>query len=253
MSERQTSDLTLSRPFMAAALSGCAIALGIILYGYAYSFERLGVGVWAASASLLVLFVISFGSLAKSRVIPWNSRDPREWLRWQVLGAAVFELLLAALSAAAVVQLLDPKDSPPELASAAANSARAAEASGTVLAGLVKSGLVTKPGDTFSTGVKGVWGERGCSVTYDIAIENDTMVMQSMHSLPGMASFRQVLRLAPARIGPGGTVTALAEVFDGPDIGTSISLSYEKRGGVERLVRDQKSPQRVTYFDRCPA
>ncbi|TCP65405.1 hypothetical protein [Sphingomonas sp. PP-CE-1G-424] len=238
---------------MAAALSGCAIALGIILYGYTYSFERLGVGVWAASGSLLVLVVISIGSLAKSRVIPWNSRNPREWLRWQVLGAAVFELLLAALSATAVVQLLDPKDQPPELAAAAANSARAAEASGTVLAELVKSGLMANPGDTFSAGAKGVWGERGCAVTYEVAIENDTMVMHSVHDLPGMSSFRQVLRLAPARTGPGGTVTALAEVFDGPDTGTSILLSYERRGGVERLVRDQKSPQRVIYFDRCPA
>jgi len=224
----------------------------IIVYGYFYSFEKVGIRGWHVALCLFVLVVIALGSLAKEQVIPWNSGELSDWLQWKTVGAAVYALMVGTLSAATIIQLLDPKDTPGELVLANRNAARAAANTNRIMHGMSRAGLMSSADAVLSSGLPGVWGERGCQVTYQVAVHETGMTMQSLKDVAGLEPFRQVLRLAPARASADGSVSAMAEIVDGPDVGSTVVLGYEKIAGIERLVRDQKAPQRTMTLDRCP-
>lgn len=253
MPREAASNRRMAIPWFALSVASCAIAMAIILYGYAYSFDRLAIDGWRMALCLFVLLVISLGSLAREEVIPWKSRRLSDWLQWKALGAAVYALMLGALSAATIVQLLDPKEMPSELVAANANAARAAGTSERILRGMAQAGLGSSADDVLAKGLAGVWGERGCQVTYRVTLDGSSLTIRSLKDPPGLEPFRQVVRLAPARATAHGGVTAMAEVIDGPDVGSSLIIGYEKIGGVERMLREQKMPQHAISFDRCSA
>lgn len=245
------ADGRIGRLWLAASVTSCVVAIGMIGYGYLFSFDRLRMGGWRIAICLFVLVVTSVGSLATTKVIPWKSRKPADWLQARTLGTAVYTLMVGMLSATAMIQLVDPDDPPEELTQARAHAIRAASNSDRILRGLTDANLISARATSIGAHLPGIWGERGCRVTYSVSVARDVVVMKSLESEPGMTPFDQTLRLAPARPNGGNGMTAMAEILDGPDAGSSVAIGYERFGEVERLVRDQKSPQRVTYLDRC--
>ncbi len=249
--ETSPADPRLSRLWFAASVTSCVVAVGMIAYGYMFSFDRLRFGGWRIAICIFVLLVTSVGSLATTELIPWKSRDRKDWLCASALGAVVYALMVGMLSATAMIQLVDPDDPPEELVQARSNAVRAASNSDRILRGLTDANLLSAPASGIGPRLTGTWGERGCSVTYYLDVERDVVVMKSARSEPGMPAFSQTLRLAPARPNGSNGMTSMAEILDGPDVGSSVAITYERFGRVERLIRDQKTPQRVTYLDRC--
>lgn len=245
------ADSSVGKLWLAASVTSCFVAIGMIAYGYAFSFGRLRLDGWRITICIFVLLVTSVGSLATTNVIPWRSRRPADWLRAKTLGTAIYALMVGMLSATAMIQLVDPDEPPEELTQTRTHALRAASNSDRILRGLTDANLISGPGTSMDAHLPGVWGERGCRVTYSVSVDRDVVVMKSLESELGMAPFTQTLRLAPARPNGGNGMTAMAEILDGPEAGSSVAIGYERFGKVERLVRDQKTPQRVTYLDRC--
>jgi hypothetical protein len=241
----------MSKGTLALVVASGMGAIVIIIIGYAYSFDAVGLPVWASAAVILVLSVISVGALATTKVIPRNARDPKEWLQWPVSGKAVYAIILALVSGTSMIDLFNPDSSKRDIEKVQ-QSVEATGAEVTAMAeGLERAGLTNSVKELMEASLLGVWGERGCDVTYELSLDGSALVMRSLKDPAGFEPFRQTIDLAPAVANGSGAFEVKGEIVTGPEQGSGITFQYERIGDFERLTRFQGVPVRSTSFERC--
>lgn len=100
----------------------------------------------------------------------------------------------------------------------------------------------------------GTWGEPGCAVTYEIAININSLTLKSKKSPAGLAPYSSTNTITATNQlvgGPNSGVTVNTIEEEGEDRGKATSFTYETNGTTERLTRRDHSSQVQLMLDRC--
>jgi hypothetical protein len=183
---------------------------------------------------LLVLALFVTASLAVTEVFPWSSRSLREWQRPKVMGSFV-GLILGALGL--VVGLTSMFNLP-----------AATEKSLTSVRQSLEAGGITRGKDSLvERHISGTWGEPGCDVTYEFALNQGLLSIASKKSVLGQSPLAMELAAEP------GTSRRMVTSVVMPVLerGDQHEFLYETAGSREFLTWVIKKREISLKLDRC--
>lgn len=247
----QSSGASIS-PSMVFVIVGSGLAALVLIWiGYAYSFDVLGFSPLAVISVFFVFLVVSIVGLGATEATPNDFRNIQDWLQWKSLGSAVYVIIMGALGVGALVSSLGTDLNRDEFVALQSKVEETAAETGKISKQLENAGFGAVGNGVALAAASGVWGERGCDVTYDIAIEGTALTMRSLKDPLGVPPFEQTLRLSPVRVLGPGRLEVSGEVLAGPGESKNVRFNYESVGSVELLTRYEGNPVRQTTFDRC--
>jgi hypothetical protein len=183
---------------------------------------------------LLAVAIFIVASLAITEIIPWHSRSLRDWSRPKVLGSFV-GLMMGAIGLAAG---LTPLFNPPAATEKTVEDVRRR---------LEDAGITRGQESLVEKNINGIWGEPGCQVTYDLALEKGLLKVASVKSVTGQRSLQLELQAEP---GAGGRLVA-SVVMPVADRGNQHEFVYERAGTREFLTWVIKKRETSLKLDRC--
>jgi|GEM_PF-3250794 hypothetical protein len=206
------------------------------------NFWRIFLGVCGAAIILAVLY--------NEGMLPWKPRSKTETVVAKksadiILGmATVFGFLSSVLS------LITPTSVVESAPGAIENKVGQANAK---IDELRKDIGVTDNAQALAK-LAGTWGEPGCAVTYEIAIDKNALRLTSKKSPAGMEPFSSIGTITATTQLVGGsqsgvTVNTIEEI--GEDRGKATSYTYEDNGAIDRITRRDHSSQVQLTLDRC--
>jgi hypothetical protein len=183
---------------------------------------------------ILVVAIFVIASLAITEIIPWHSRSLRDWSRPKVLGSFV-GLIMGALGLAAGVT---PIFNPP---------AATEESLQAVRKQLEAGGITRGVASLVEAHIAGIWGEPGCQVTYNFALDKGLLTVTSIKSVTGQSPLMLELQAEP---GVGGRLVS-SVLMPLPQRGDQHEFLYEKAGAREFLTWVIKKREISLKLDRC--
>jgi hypothetical protein len=183
---------------------------------------------------LLVVAIFVVASLAITEIIPWHSRSLREWSRPKVLGSFV-GLVMGALGLAAG---LTPIFNPPAATEKTVEEVRKR---------LEDAGITRGAASLVEAHIAGTWGEPGCQVTYDLALDRGLLTVASRKSVAGQSPLKMELQAEPGR----GSRLVTSVVLPLNERGDQHEFLYEQTGAREFLTWVIKKREISLKLDRC--
>lgn len=183
---------------------------------------------------LLVTAISVVASLAITKIIPWRSRSLREWSRPDVLGSFVGLIMGALGLAVGLTQVFNPP---------AATEKTVAE----LRKRLEDAGIARGATSLVETHIAGIWGEPGCAVTYDLALDKGLLTVQSLKSASGQHPLKMEFQAEP---GMGGRLVT-SVVMPLEQRGDQHEFLYEQAGTREFLTWVIKKREISLKLDRC--
>jgi len=189
---------------------------------------------------LLVIGISLIASLAITEIIPWGSRSFEDWRRPKVLGSFA-GLTLGALG---LVTGLTPIFSPPVATEKTVSDMRDR---------LQDAGIIRGADSLIERNIRGLWGEPGCQVTYQMELDKGLLTVSSQADAPGQNPLHIELQAEP------GTSTRLvASVLNPLDQrGDQHEFLYEQSGSKPQSAREFltwgiRKREISLKLDRCP-
>lgn len=197
----------------------CVAAIAAISVGQIPTSE---VSLWQRLILLLVLIIFLIASLATTEIIPWSSRSWGEWRKPRVLGTIIYLALGATGFVAGVAGLFSPE-----------GADKATQDKIAVALGVGEPTLVVQ-------NINGVWGERGCSVTYTFEFKERYLKVTSLKDAPSMPPFAAEYSWRSdanehSAIGPSSSTMHTIET-KGYWPKYPVTFRYETDGSTERLI-----------------
>lgn len=184
---------------------------------------------------LLVVAIFVTASLAITKIIPWGSRSLRDWQRPQVLGSFVGLIMGAVGLAAGLTPLFNPP---------AATEKTLAE----VRDDLKNAGITKGNASLVERHIAGLWGEPGCQVSYDFALDNGLLTVASRRSVSGQSPLNLELKAEP---GAGARLVA-SVLLPLQERGDQHEFLYEQAGARDFLTWVIRKREISLKLDRCP-
>ena len=213
------------------ATVGCALVL-LVLTLRGVPTDELGYVPHLLILLAVAIFVVA--SLAITEIVPWRSRSLRDWSRPKVLGSFV-GLVMGALGLAAG---LAPIFNPPAASEKTLDDVRRR---------LEDAGVARGEASRVERQIGGVWGEPGCQVTYEMALDNGLLVVVSRKSVAGQNPLRIELQSEPGR----GSRLVASVVEPLRERGDQHEFVYEQAGAREFLTWVMKKREISLKLDRC--
>jgi hypothetical protein len=183
---------------------------------------------------VLVVAIFVIASLAITEIIPWHSRSLRDWSRPKVLGSFV-GLLMGALGLAAG---LTPIFNPPAATEKTVDEVRRR---------LDDAGITRGEASLVERHIDGTWGEPGCQVTYDLALNRGLLTVESRQSVAGQAALKMELQAEPGT----GNRLVTSVVMPLNERGDQHEFVYQQAGAREFLTWVIKKREISLTLDRC--
>ena len=197
---------------------------------------------------LLVVAIFVVASLAITEIIPWRSRSLRDWQRPKVLGSFV-GLIMGALGLAAG---LTPIFNPPAATEKTVEEVRKrTEATGKTVdevhKRLEEAGVTRGATSLVERHINGTWGEPGCLVTYDLALDKGLLTVGSRQSVAGQRPLKMELQAEPGM----GSRLVTSVVLPLNERGDQHEFLYQQAGAREFLTWVAKKREVSLRLDRC--
>jgi hypothetical protein len=209
----------------------CAITLVVIALRGVPA-DSFGYGPHLLILLAVAIFVVA--SLAITEIIPWRSRSLRDWQRPKVMGSFV-GLVMGAVGLAAG---LTPLFNPPAATEKTVEDVRQR---------LEDAGITRGEASLIERNIVGMWGEPGCKVTYEMALDIGLLTIVSRKSVPGQSPLRLELQAEP---GTGGRMVA-SVLMPLSERGDLHEFRYQQTGTREFLTWVIKKREISLQLDRC--
>ena len=183
---------------------------------------------------LLVLAIFVVASLAITEIIPWRSRNLRDWQRPKVLGSFV-GLTLGALG---LVAGLTPIFNPPAATEKTVQQ---------ISSQLQEAGVTRGATSLVERHINGIWGEPDCKVTYAVALDKGLLIIESRQSLAGQTPLKMELQAEPGI----GSRLVTSVVWPRNERGEQHEFLYQQSGAREFLTWVIKKREISLQLDRC--
>jgi hypothetical protein len=224
----------LSKPLFYASISvtlACtALLITMALRGVPT--EELGYAPHLLILLVVAIFVVA--SLAITEIIPWHSRSLRDWQRPKVLGSFVV-LIMGSLGLAAG---LTPIFNPPAATEKTVEEVRKR---------LEEAGVTRGATSLVERHINGIWGEPGCLVTYEVALDKGLLSVESRKSVAGQSPLKMELQAEPGM----GSRLVTSVVFPLNERGDQHEFRYQQAGAREFLTWLIKKREISLQLDRC--
>jgi hypothetical protein len=230
-----TQGWTRRKGWIAAAFAAAwAVILVFLVISTAIGSES---GVWAAIL-VLALGVIGFiATLLVTEGVPWGADDWSDWLQKRPM-ASIYIAMFAALGvmtgALGLLQRSPSIESKPGAIEKGIEEIR------------TKLGLKSHP-PRIRLKLPGIWGERGCAVTYRFQLRERVVLVQSVRRPGGTPPFRLVATITSVN---GDIMTVVGEEPDTAR-GKAATFTYESNGMTERVTWDDQVSPVPLELDRC--
>lgn len=183
---------------------------------------------------VLVIAIFVTASLAITEIIPWGSTSLRDWQRPKVLGSFVGLIIGALGLAVGLTAVFNPP---------AATERTVAD----VRQRLEDAGITRGNASLVERHINGTWGEPGCLVTYDLALERGLLTVSSQKSVSGQSPLRVELAAEPG----SGARLVTSVVMPLQERGDAHEFLYEQVGSREFLTWVIKKREIALKLDRC--
>ena len=197
---------------------------------------------------LLVVAIFVIASLAITEIIPWRSRSLRDWQRPKVLGSFVGLIMGALGLAVGLTPIFNPPAATDQMVKELSERTEATGKSvDDVRKRLEEAGVTRGAASLVERHINGTWGEPGCRVTYELALDNGLLKVESRQSVAGQSPLKMELQAEPGT----GSRLVTSVVMPLNDRGDQHEFLYQRAGAREFLIWVIKKREISLQLDRC--
>ncbi len=238
----------LSQPLfygsVTVTLVSAATLMGLALQGI--STEEFGYGPHLLILLVVAIFIVA--SLAITEIIPWRSQSLRDWQRPKVLGSFIGLIMGALGLAAGLTPIFSPKQATEQSVLELQRDTQATgQAVNEVQQRLEEAGVTRGTQSLVERHINGIWGEPGCQVTYELALDRGLLTIASRQSVAGQPPLKMELQAEPGT----GARLVTSVVSPPPQRGDAHEFVYQQAGTREFLTWVIKRREISLQLDRC--